>query len=186
MAASSPTGDVGLAAETTKLPSYGHAGVKGGVEFTEDVAGGVECRDGVAGGVACLDGVDVGECRDGVAGGVACLDGVDVGVMDAECCSAKYLFLKGFGALAAARMLPWRLDRLDKLAHWGSGLEELLEPRLAEPVSLEPGAQSPFMDTGGFWAAEGRDSIDTGGILCHRKSGFAFINASLYWEARLV
>lgn len=30
------------------------------------------------------------------------------------------------------------------------------------------------------------DSIDTGGILCHRKSGFAFINASLYWRARLV
>lgn len=25
-----------------------------------------------------------------------------------------------------------------------------------------------------------------GGILCHRNSGFAFINASLYWCARLV
>lgn len=84
MAASSPTGDVGLAAETTKLPSYGHAGVKGGVEFTEDVAGGVECRDGVA----CPDGVAGGVAR-GVAGGVACLEGVDVGVMEAECCSAK-------------------------------------------------------------------------------------------------
>lgn len=134
LAASSPTGDVGLAAETTKLPSYGHDGVAGGVEFKEDVAGGVECLDGVAGGVACPDGV---ASPDGVAGGVAYRDGVDAGVMDAECCSAKYLFLKGLGALAAARMLPWRLV---KLVHWGSGLEELLEPRLRDPVSLEPGA----------------------------------------------
>ena len=64
--------------------------------------------------------------------------------MEAESrCSAKYLFLNGFGALAAARMVPWRLLRLlltVKLVHWGSGLEELLEPRLREPVSLEPEA----------------------------------------------
>ena len=72
LAASSPTGDVGLAAETTKLPSYGHDGVAGGVEFKEEVPGGVECRDGVAGGVACPDGVAGGvACPYGVAGGVA-------------------------------------------------------------------------------------------------------------------
>lgn len=33
----------------------------------------------------------------------------------------------------------------------------------------------------GFTLEGGTESAVPGGILCHRNSGFAFINASLYW-----
>ena len=54
---------------------------------------------------------------------------------------------------------------------------------------LDAGEQTiPLVGEGveGFTLEGGTESAVPGGILCHRNSGFAFINASLYWWARLV
>ena len=83
----------------------------------------------------------------------------------AECCEARYRFLNGLGALG------WVGGSLSGIAEIG---------RLEVDNNLEQVTPLEGEGVEGLALEGGKESADPGGIFRHRKSGLAFINASLY------